>query len=47
VLSRYLDAIAVRTHEHAELEAWAERAGDDSVINASPRSIRVRRSPMR
>src|SRR5260370_897276 len=25
-LSRYLDAIAVRTHEHAEPEAWAQRA---------------------
>ncbi len=23
-LSRYLDVLAVRTHEHAELEAWAE-----------------------
>jgi len=32
-LSRYLDAIAVRTHEHAELEAWAEWASIP-VINA-------------
>ena len=32
-LSRYLDAIAVRTHEHAELEAWAEWA-TIPVINA-------------
>jgi ornithine carbamoyltransferase len=32
-LSRYLDALAVRTHEHAELEAWAEWASIP-VINA-------------
>ena len=32
-LSRYLDVIAVRTHEHAELEAWAEWA-TIPVINA-------------
>jgi ornithine carbamoyltransferase len=32
-LSRYLDAIAVRTHEHAEVEAWAEWASIP-VINA-------------
>jgi ornithine carbamoyltransferase len=32
-LSRYLDAIAVRTHAHAELEAWAEWASIP-VINA-------------
>jgi ornithine carbamoyltransferase len=33
VFSRYLDALAVRTHEHAELEAWAEWASIP-VINA-------------
>jgi len=32
-LSCYLDALAVRTHEHAELEAWAEWASIP-VINA-------------
>jgi ornithine carbamoyltransferase len=32
-LSRYLDALAVRTHEHEELEAWAEWA-TIPVINA-------------
>jgi ornithine carbamoyltransferase len=32
-LSRYLDALAVRTHEHAELEAWAEWASIP-VVNA-------------
>jgi ornithine carbamoyltransferase len=32
-LSRYLDVLAVRTHEHAELEAWAEWA-TVPVINA-------------
>jgi ornithine carbamoyltransferase len=32
-LSAYLDALAVRTHEHAELEAWAEWASIP-VINA-------------
>ncbi len=32
-LSRYLDVLAVRTHEHAELEAWAEWA-TIPVINA-------------
>ena len=32
-LSRYLDAIAVRTHAHAELEAWAEWASIP-VLNA-------------
>jgi ornithine carbamoyltransferase len=32
-LSRYLDALAVRTHEHTELEAWAEWASIP-VINA-------------
>ena len=32
-LSRYLDALAVRVHEHAELEAWAEWASIP-VINA-------------
>jgi ornithine carbamoyltransferase len=32
-LSRYLDALAVRTHEHAELEAWAEWSSIP-VINA-------------
>jgi ornithine carbamoyltransferase len=32
-LSRYLDALAVRTHEHEELEAWAEWASIP-VINA-------------
>ncbi|MGH3049061.1 MAG: ornithine carbamoyltransferase [Gaiellaceae bacterium] len=32
-LSGYLDALAVRTHEHAELEAWAEWASIP-VINA-------------
>ena len=32
-LSRYLDALAVRTHEHAELDAWAEWASIP-VINA-------------
>ena len=32
-LSRYLDALAVRTHTHAELEAWAEWASIP-VINA-------------
>jgi ornithine carbamoyltransferase len=32
-LSRYLDILAVRTHEHAELEAWAEWA-TIPVINA-------------
>jgi ornithine carbamoyltransferase len=32
-LSRYLDALAVRTHEHAELEAWAEWA-TIPVVNA-------------
>src|SRR3954454_8688309 len=32
-LSRYLDGLAVRTHEHAELEAWAEWASIP-VINA-------------
>ena len=32
-LSRYLDVLAVRTHEHAELEAWAEWASI-SVVNA-------------
>lgn len=33
VLSRYLDAIAIRVLDHAELEAWAE-AADIPVINA-------------
>jgi ornithine carbamoyltransferase len=33
VFSRYLDALAVRTHEHGELEAWAEWASIP-VINA-------------
>jgi ornithine carbamoyltransferase len=33
VFSRYLDALAVRTHAHAELEAWAEWA-TIPVINA-------------
>jgi ornithine carbamoyltransferase len=33
VFSRYLDALAVRTHDHAELEAWAEWA-TIPVINA-------------
>jgi ornithine carbamoyltransferase len=33
VFSRYLDALAVRTHEHGELEAWAEWA-TIPVINA-------------
>jgi ornithine carbamoyltransferase len=33
VLSRYLDALAIRTLSHAELEAWAE-AADIPVINA-------------
>jgi ornithine carbamoyltransferase len=32
-LSRYLDALAVRTHAHAELEAWAEWSAIP-VINA-------------
>ncbi len=32
-LSRYLDAIAVRTHAHEELEAWAEHASIP-VVNA-------------
>jgi ornithine carbamoyltransferase len=32
-LSRYIDVLAVRTHEHAELEAWAEWA-TVPVINA-------------
>jgi ornithine carbamoyltransferase len=32
-LSRYLDVLAVRTHEHAEVEAWAEWASVP-VINA-------------
>jgi ornithine carbamoyltransferase len=32
-LSRYLDALAVRTHSHEELEAWAEHASIP-VINA-------------
>jgi ornithine carbamoyltransferase len=32
-LSRYFDVLAVRTHEHAELEAWAEWASIP-VINA-------------
>ena len=32
-LSRYLDAFAVRTHEHEELEAWADHASIP-VINA-------------
>jgi ornithine carbamoyltransferase len=32
-LSRYLDVLAVRTHAHAELEAWAEWASIP-VINA-------------
>lgn len=32
-LSRYLDVLAVRTHEHSELEAWAEWASIP-VINA-------------
>ena len=32
-LSRYLDVLAVRTHEHAELEAWAEWASIP-VVNA-------------
>jgi ornithine carbamoyltransferase len=32
-LSRYLDALAVRTHEHSELEAWAESASIP-VVNA-------------
>jgi ornithine carbamoyltransferase len=32
-LSRYIDVLAVRTHEHAELEAWAEWASVP-VINA-------------
>jgi len=32
-LSRYLDVLAVRTHEHAELEAWAEWA-TIPVVNA-------------
>ncbi len=32
-LSLYLDALAVRTHEHAELEAWAEWASVP-VLNA-------------
>jgi ornithine carbamoyltransferase len=32
-LSRYLDALAVRTHDHHELEAWAEWASIP-VINA-------------
>src|SRR3954468_16532901 len=32
-LSRYLDVLAVRTHEHVELEAWAEWASIP-VINA-------------
>jgi ornithine carbamoyltransferase len=32
-LSRYLDALAVRTHDHAELESWAEWASIP-VINA-------------
>ena len=33
VLSRYLDAIAIRTHEHAELEAFAAVSGVP-VVNA-------------
>jgi ornithine carbamoyltransferase len=33
VFSTYLDALAVRTHEHSELEAWAEWASIP-VINA-------------
>src|SRR5438309_7558343 len=33
VFSRYVDALAVRTHSHAELEAWAEWA-TIPVINA-------------
>jgi ornithine carbamoyltransferase len=32
-LSRYIDVLAVRTHEHEELEAWAEWA-EIPVINA-------------
>src|SRR6059058_118 len=32
-LSRYLDVLAVRTHGHAELEAWAEWASIP-VVNA-------------
>ena len=32
-LSRYLDALAVRTHEHEEIDAWAEHASIP-VINA-------------
>jgi len=32
-LSRYLDALAVRTHDHAELEAWAD-AASIPVVNA-------------
>jgi ornithine carbamoyltransferase len=32
-LSRYLDALAVRTHAHSELEAWAEWASIP-VVNA-------------
>jgi ornithine carbamoyltransferase len=32
-LSRYLDALAVRTHAHEELEAWAEHASIP-VVNA-------------
>jgi len=32
-LSRYLDALAVRTHDHTELEAWAD-AASIPVVNA-------------
>ncbi len=47
VLSRYLDALAIRTLSHAELEAWAE-ASTIPVINAlTEASTRARRSPTR
>ncbi len=46
VLSRYLDAIAIRTYAHAELEAWAEACVDPDRSTRSPTSsIRARRSP--
>ncbi len=34
VLSRYLDALAIRVLSHDELEAWAERGRQIPVINA-------------
>ena len=48
VLSRYVDALAIRTLAHDELEAWAEACDDPGDQRAHRRaSIRARRSPTR